>query len=364
MENIPDVKKISEKERRTYAFALMKQQEAQKQQKREDAAEYLKAGNIPTAPEIIEAINSSISQRNKVLSNHIFWREMKIREGLKSLINVALSSYVDICRHDAALVGLGQNYDVFHEQAEHMVSNPLQKDVMAFCAAVHGCIDTVRRLKKCRTDIFSQIDCAIDKHLSGDVFDFIKSLRKNLSHGSVVIPSWRLSKDKNGLSGNMVLNINDLLSFGEWSSGAKRYIQSSGNEKVNIADAIGKYNEGLTKFSKSIDDILARSVTEAEKDYYNIQDSYKRTASGQWMKVMASQIGKDKDPYDFLHRFFKPEEVREIMRKPKHSREQVDYIISLRSIETACDNELRNVLYKLFGVEFTKPAAPDISHIA
>src|SRR5690606_33657588 len=101
---------------------------------------------------------------------------------------------------------------------------------------------------------------------------------------------------------------------------------------------------------KNIEDLLARHKTEAEKDYYSIEDSYHRFASNLWAKLLVTQIGKNKNPYDFLHRFFNEKEVREILRRPNNSKEQVEYIISLRSVETACDDELRKALYKLFQV--------------
>jgi len=148
----------------------------------------------------------------------------------------------------------------------------------------------------------------------------------------------------------MVFEVEGLLSFGEWSSGAKVYLKEAEKGKIDIAKAIGEYNSGLIKFAQCIDDILARSVTDAERDYYDIEDSHKRLGSGQWKKILVSQIGKDKNPYDFLHRYFRPNEVREILRRPKHSQEQVDYIIYLRSVETECHDDLRRKLYELFGV--------------
>lgn len=343
-------KKPSEGNSLTFMKKCLAQQEAKQEDQFKNAIAVLKTGALPTPTETVAVINAAVTKRPTILSHHCFWKEMKTREGLKSIIEVAHTSYVDICRHNAALVGLSENYSVFEDQVSHMISNPLQKDVMAFCAAAFGCVDTVRRLKKCRSDIADQIGDAISNNLSGHVFDFILSLRKNLSHGSVVIPAWTLTKDQEGTSGSMVLEVEGLLSFGEWSSGAKAYLKTAEKGKVDIAKAIGEYNSGLIKFAQCIDNILVRSVTDAERDYYNIEDSWKRLVSGQWMKVLASQIGKGKNPYDFLHKYFTPEEVREISRKPKHSQEQVDYIISLRSVETQCDDDLRSKLYELFGV--------------
>ena len=69
------------------------------------------------------------------------------------------------------------------------------------------------------------------------------------------------------------------------------------------------------------------------------------------MKILIRQIGKDKDPYEYLHRFFEPEIVREIFRLPRHSKEQVDFMINLKASEFDCDDELRRLLYDKFEVK-------------
>jgi len=193
-------KKSSESNSLVIMKKCLDRQEAMQDKQIENAIAVLKTGALPTPAETVRVINTAVTKRPKILTYHCFWKEMKIREGFKSIIDVAHTSYVDICRHNAALVGLSENYSVFEDQVAHMISNPLQKDVMAFCAAAFGCIDTVRRLKKCRPDIANAIEEAISENLSGHVFDFTLSLRKNLSHGSVVIPAWTLTKNQEGMS--------------------------------------------------------------------------------------------------------------------------------------------------------------------
>ena len=78
---------------------------------------------------------------------------------------------------------------------------------------------------------------------------------------------------------------------------------------------------------------------------------HKRDVRKQWVLILIGQIGKGKDPYDYLHYYFDAEEVREIMRLPKHSKEQVDFMIGLKGAEIDCNEELRNRLYCVFGVD-------------
>lgn len=346
-----DFKNLSLKEQEAVYENAFIQQEQATNQKVAAAIACLQAKTMPTPPEIISFITWNLGERTKILRHHAFWDEMKIREGFEALVETAHLAYVDICRHSAALVGISKNSESFYDRVSSAVSDPVQKDMMAFCSAAHGCIDTVRRLKSCRPDIAPNMDTAITAHFSGDVFEFIKCLRKNLSHGFVVIPNWTLTKGREGDSGSMVFNADEILAFGEWSAGAKSYINSAKDGRLNIGPAIDVYHQALIKFRQTVSDIFARNVTEFERDYYNIEDSYKRVTNAQWQKVLVSQVGKSKNPYDFLHRFFTPEQVREIRRRPDHSKEQVEFIISLRQVETACDDELRKKLYELFGVK-------------
>lgn len=341
---------MSEAEKRDFFWDLMQQDQKRKLNNIQTAIAFLDTKVIPTPQNIVAVINSAITERKIILSHHAFWEEKKIRSGLKNIIDVAHEAYTDICRHKAGLISLSEKYDRFRDDVATKISIPLQKDVMSFCTAAHACIDTTRRLKRCRPDIAQQIDAAIKANLTGDVFEFVKSLRKNLSHGFVSMANWNLTTDKNGRSGAMIFSADELLRFGEWNAGAKAYLQKSSKGRIDTAEAMGSYNQGLIKFSRDIDDILARNRTAAEIDYYDIEDTYKRMASCMWMKVTAVQIAKNKNPYDFLHRYFNEEERREILRRPNNSKEQVDYIISLRIVETACDDELRAALYKLFKV--------------
>ena len=59
---------------------------------------------------------------------------------------------------------------------------------------------------------------------------------------------------------------------------------------------------------------------------------------------------KGQGPYEYLHRFFDPETVREILRRPQHSKEQADFIIAVKAAELDCDDDLRRWLHKIFEV--------------
>jgi hypothetical protein len=316
-----------------------------------EAIRILRLNQFPTPDHVRRTIYMTVGrERARVLSNHAYWKEKKLRDGLDALMNTADTAYVDVCRHDAALTAFSSPKGDFQDHIEHTVGNPAQKDVMAFCAAAAAIVDTTRRIRESRSDIKSEIEVTIDECFGNEAAEFIKDLRNNLSHGSVVIPGWVITSDGQGISGAMAFQVDDLLSFGEWKSEAKRYIAQATDGKINIVEPIRAYFKMLTAFHTRLLDLFALNVTDAEQDYFEIEDTSRRWGNRQAVKVLVSQIGQGKNPYKYLHRYFKPEEIREIRRRPDHSVEQVQSIISLRSVEADCDDELRIMIYKLFGV--------------
>lgn len=219
---------------------------------------------------------------------------------------------------------------------------------MAYGSASTGMIDCVRRLTKRRPDIADAIRAITKEAFDNDINAFMKDLRNNLAHGSVVVPTWRMDFDANGSRGSMNFNPVELMLLGTWSAGAKRYIESESN--LHLGKIVREHFKCVNLFSLALTDLFAKNISPAEEDYYEIEDEHRRGSQRQWFKILVSQMGKTKDPYAYLHRFFTSSELRLILRHPKHSKEQVDLIISLKNSEIDCDDELRVMLYKMFGV--------------
>ena len=329
---------------------ILRSEQQRKEMIADQIIEFLNRKELPTPDEIRKVINFRVGgQRQRIIRHHVYWKERQLRLGLESLIRAAHQAYVDICRHDAALGSLARGKD-FADHVDHTVGYAAQKDMMAYCSLATGVRDTLRRLKKVRPNIEEEIQHIQTQCFDNDVTIFVNDLRNNLSHGSVVIPRWNISSDFRNLSGSMKYGARELLSFGNWASGSKRYVSNVNGDTMNLATVVGEHFKLLDEFDRKIQDLFAKNVTDAERDFFEIEDSHKQFAQRQWSKIMIGQIGKDKDPYEHLHQFFEPETVREILRRPRHSKEQVDFIILLKAAEIDCDDELRRLLYDRFGV--------------
>lgn len=311
-----------------------------------------KSDGIPTSTRVKDIINSRVGEsRDTLISQHPYWKEMKLRAGLSALISAAHNAYVDICRHEAALASLSSNWKEFDEHVQYTVSNPFQKDVMAFCAATIGIVDCVRRLKSRRYDLASDIDSLISRIFSDDLAAFIKDLRNNLAHGQVVVPGWAITREAGAVTGTMRFSRAELIALGEWSGGSRRLIERYSDDGIEIKPIIEAYHKKAQEFATAISALFARNKSFAEIDFYEIEDAYHKSSRQQWVNLLVTQFSNGRNPYQFLHQFFSAQEVREILRRPNFSKEQVDFIITLKSTEVSCSDDLRQKLYALFSVK-------------
>lgn len=325
------------------------QRDEYEQRQNHEAKVVLEKSVFPTTVGERQLICSlSLTDFPTVIASHKFWREHKLREGLFALISTAQGACMDLKKHEAALTAISLGNRRSHEHIELTIANPFQKEVMAYCAAAIGIIDNIRRIIKLRPDmehkVVELLKCCFDTELQ----DFIKDLRNNLSHGAVVIPAWAINYGPDGANGIMRFESKELLLLGEWSGKSTKMMREKTH--MHVGEIILGHSKSITNFHNGIQDIFARNISEAERDYFDIVDQRARIQRAQMTSFLVQQIGKSKNPYEHLHKFFEPEHLRHILRLPKHSKEQVDLIIELKSVEMDCDDGLRLALYKIFSV--------------
>lgn len=324
----------------------------QQRQVIEQCIDYLNRNELPTHANVREAINSIVGdKRQQILRHHKYWSELALRKGLESLIGASLQASIDICRHDAALGALAESNE-FQNHMDHSVGHPAQKDVFAYCALAFGVRDTLKEIRRLRSDIADEISEIENQVFSADISEFVRKLRNNLLHGRVLVPDWIVSYqgERQTITGSMMYSKKKLTESGVWNAQSLNYIQSSNGEHLRLSVVVREHYSLLNSLKGKLQDLFAGNISLAEKDFWEIEDSHKRILRRQWAKILIGQIQNGKDPYDYLHRFFDPETVRKILCRPRHSKEQVDFMIMLKSTEIDFDDELRKMMYQVFGV--------------
>ena len=326
-------------------------QAKQQEQVAEKCIAYLKRKELPTSEEVRQSINSLVGKRQEVLRYHVYRKEWALRQGLESFIRASDQASIDISRHDAALGALAESRD-FQDQIDQAVGYSAQKDVVAYCALALGVRGILKEIRGLRSDISDNISGIVEQVFSADISHFIRKLRNNLVHGRVLVPEWSVSYS-GGLktsTGSMMYRKKELLKSGNWNEQSRNYIQSIRGERVHLSAVVREHFGLLNRLGTEIEDLFARNTSEAEKDYWEIEDSHKRSLRRQLTNILVRQLPEGKSPYDYLHRFFDPETLREILRRKRNSKDQVDFMMTLQSTEIDWDDDLRKMLYKIFGV--------------
>jgi hypothetical protein len=332
--------------------AYVNAEEQRKEKVKNSIIDHFKQRSFPTPDYVKEQMLGLVGAENsETMSHHPYWEEHKFRVGLKALFDTAFAAYVDMSKLEAYLSALWKDQSIFEKYVNHTVTNPFQKEVMAFCAASVGVTDTLRRFFSRRPEIKEQIEAAITGNLDNDLSAFIKGLRNNLAHGSVIVPGWKIASSvESGWSGTMILNVNELLFFGDWKAPAKRFIKSHQENQIHLGKVVELQYKSIYKLSSEVEGIFFDNQSPAEKDFYEIQDTQSRWGKQQFMKILLAQTSDATKPLQHARKYFDEKQMRKIMSYPPNSKEQVDYMILLKSSEIDCDEELKKLLYKLFKV--------------
>ena len=338
-------------------FSLLSEMaETQNRQQKEKEAQciaFLESNGPPTPDSIRNRMNSLVGEaRQRVLSRHEFWTEWRLRRGLRSLFHAAHKASIDISRHDASLGELASS-EHFEHEVERSLEFASQKDAVAYCALVFGVRDTLKEICEVRRDIEDEIEELWSGVFDKDISEFFRQLRNNLLHGRVVIPQWQISYDHEAQhrTGAMMYHAGSLIQSGKWNDRSQGFIDSFGEEKVQLSTIVRMHYRLLDESIRKVNDVFARNVSLSEKDFFDIEDSHKRNGRRQWARIMVGQLKSGENPCDYLHKFFDPEALRAIQRRPAHSKEQVDFIMALKAAEIDWDEDLQSTMYRMFGVE-------------
>lgn len=89
----------------------------------------------------------------------------------------------------------------------------------------------------------------------------------------------------------------------------------------------------------------------AVTDYRRCVNAHKaHMARITWRLILRQVVDRGVDPYQHLDKYMECEELDEIKRLPPRSAEQVNRIIQLIDTDGACDEELRELVFRLFKV--------------
>jgi len=110
------------------------------------------------------------------------------------------------------------------------------------------------------------------------------------------------------------------------------------------------YSAHVREFHKWLRQTAESVVGNMMADYQRCSKRIMAVSSRSFWNIIFQQVvvaGK-RDPYTYLDRYLTEGELAEINALPHRSRRQVDRIIELVDEHEACDNALRQIIYKAF----------------
>lgn len=267
------------------------------------------------------------------------------------------------CSHRDLMAALDQ-FDEFSRSDEfhHRPSRPrhkeledrIRKELYCFSSLAHSLQDHCRRVTselmpknfKERLEIYFGTD---------GLHDFLCGLRTAMHHRSMTEADWSLKNSGQKMTSHYVLKRVELLLTESWNVKASQWLAGIGDE-IDVRTLCDDYQQRVVSFYNWFSTEIEGHLTEAVKDYRTHWNAHmKRSVQMEW-RLLLDIFSKAKqriDPYHHLGKYLTHEEIGEVHRLPMRSKEQVNYIISRVDEWGACNDEIRNAAYRLFGVPLT-----------
>jgi hypothetical protein len=183
-----------------------------------------------------------------------------------------------------------------------------------------------------------------------ELHNFMQGLRNFCTHKRLLTPSWQITLTAGRKVTEVILTKEKLEDFHSWTPPAKAFIQklSSG---VDIERLVREYRTLVRDFYNWFQDHFWSAYDSQINEYL----SYEKILKGEswkvhWRQVLDYGIRNNLNPYHYLDRHLTPDEIRRALALPHGSREQIDLMISMADEFKICDDEIREMVLKLFSL--------------
>ena len=224
-----------------------------------------------------------------------------------------------------------------------------RKEVFSLSMAAHALVCLVRRANK-------NINITDYKKMIKQCFDskqheFIMELRNNLNHVKFLESGWSIKYAiGQERSSHFEFITTKLLRDGDFNKHASEYIEKQ-DEIIDIGSLFKSYHNYFNAFFFWSMVFLNKIFPLAVLDYQRCIKGMRANSIKCWYRILFHQIIKPgTDLYSHLHNYLTREELKEVNALPHRSKEQVDRIIELVDEYDACNDELRDMVYKAFSV--------------
>lgn len=227
----------------------------------------------------------------------------------------------------------------------------LQELLYVFASSAMTLVDQARALSK-KIELKDYEQRVRSSFAENPRHRFIQELRNDLIHVTLHKPNWQITSGQNEeRTSKFMLWPTQLARANEYHTLARKYVLEH-PKGIDLGTLILEYAADVRGFQTWLQDALEIAAGVTIADYRRCLNRIRAVSSRCWWNLIFQQVvlPNERDPYQYLDQYLTPPEVAEINSLPYRSGAQVDRIIEMVDEYGACDNELRELIHKAFGV--------------
>ncbi|NVK20541.1 MAG: hypothetical protein HWE30_17755 [Methylocystaceae bacterium] len=345
---------------------LKKRQEENQAQEREKIRQVVAESEAPLPQALVQKIlNLSSEHANVILREHpgykLAERRSSYLESLKILelsLNDLLTSIDEF--EQAATSENSSLFEYKNVEGLEAIERRIQKELFATTNAAVSLVDHSRRVQKLVN--FENFSDQLSLCFRTDgLHDFVIGLRILLHHLHIVKAGWYMQRNYEGEDqATFTLNKSELLrAISQHSNrfGGKKgeplmnYIDAA-SETIDLKKVFEDYKERVVQFNTWLCEQLEAKRLVELRDYDHCMSEKKNQGTRTWWNFLLGNWLKNwkvpPNPHDHLHKYLTPEQLNDVYKLPRNSKEQVDLVIRYIDKDRAINDNLREMVYELF----------------
>ncbi len=330
-------------------FALLKQQEMQKAIRRDELAKLVTTA--PVQEEIVkEIVWLGPVEREAVLRCHPGYEIERKLKSLWSMLSIFNRAHEDLIAQLNRFHVFSLTDDMYlpvgRLQLEE-INMAVKKELVAFSAASSALVAFSRRLKD--SIVIPELGEQIATTFDSQEHKFVTSLRNIVLHQELPDVGWQVKYEAERET-NFVIQTEHLRDQKDLSKEARAFINRCPNG-IHVRVFAESYAARVREFYSWYKSAIEIREPEPLVDYRRIVRECMANASRTMFHLILQQInGKKIDPFKHLNKYLLPNQLNKALTLPMRSKEQVDFIIDAADKHKACNDELRQMIYRLFEV--------------
>ena len=220
-----------------------------------------------------------------------------------------------------------------------------RKEIFALSGAAAALVGLARHVK----EIIPEFDEMRAKNFDGRQHEFIKELRNRLNHVTFLEADWSIKDMGPGQTSHFEFKAAELLRDGKFNAAAQTYIRGQ-QERIDVRSLFETYGKSVQNFYAWLMPEIEDRLPDEVRDYRRCIRARRASSARSWYQILFTQVVKpETNLYGHLQKYLTPEELEEINALPRGSKRQIDRIIDIVDEYGACNDELRELVYKAFG---------------